>query len=65
MSAAVKDFGDALEGFLSGCVPDLQFQDSLLHLEKEGAELHADCHLMILAELIRGDTMHQTGLPDT
>ena len=63
MSTAVKDLGDALEGFLSGCVPDLQLEDGIFHLEKEGAKLHAYCDLVVLAELVRGDTMHQTGLP--
>ena len=34
------------------------------HLEEKGAELHADRDLVILHELIGGDSVHQAGLAD-
>jgi len=65
MSSAIKDLGNALEGFLPGCVPDLQFKDSVLHLKEKGAELHTNSNLMILTELVGRHSMHQTGFTHT
>ena len=66
MRTSVEYLGDALEGLLSRCVPDLELEHRLVitvtHLEKKGAELHADSDFVILHELIGGDSVHQAGL---
>ena len=68
MRTSVEYLGDALEGLLSRCVPDLELEHRLVitvtHLEKKGAELHADSDFVILHELIGGDSVHQAGLAD-
>ena len=69
MRTSIEYLGDALEGLLSRCVPDLELEHRLMitvtHLEKKGAELHADSHFVILHELIGGDSVHQAGLAYT
>ena len=68
MRTSVEYLGDALEGLLSRCVPDLELEHRLVititHLEKKGAKLHADSDFEILHELIGGDSVHQAGLAD-
>ena len=69
MRTSIEYLGDALEGLLSRCVPDLELEHRLMitvtHLEKKGAKLHADSDFVILHELIGGDSVHQAGLAYT
>ena len=62
MRTSIEDLSDALEGLLSGCVPDLELEHRLMitvtHLKKKGAELHPYSNLVVLHELIGGDSVH-------
>ncbi len=62
MGSSVEDLSNRLEGFLSCRIPDLEFEDSLFHFDKQGSELNADCDLMIFRELVCGHSMHKTRL---
>ena len=69
MRTPVEDLGDALEGLLACGVPNLKFKHGLIttvlvHLEEETSEFDSDGHLVILAELIGGDSVHEAGLAD-
>ena len=69
MSSSIEDLCDTLEGLLAGSVPDLELEYwsivSVAHLEEKRAEFHAYCDFVVLAELVRGHSMHQTGFSHT
>lgn len=62
MRASIEDFGDTLEGLLTGRVPNLELEGRLLQLDYERAELDANRDLVVFQELIRGDPLHEAAL---
>ena len=64
MCPSVENLSYALELLLTSCVPDLKFEHLLLKLDKECAELHPNCHLVIRHELVVREPVQQTGLAD-
>ena len=53
LRASVEDLGNRLKTLLPSRVPDLELDNLLLlHSEHEGAELHSDCHFVVLSELL-------------
>lgn len=64
MRAPVKDLRDRLERLLPGSVPDLQLEYLLLDSHQESAELHAHGDLVVLHELVGGESVEQARLAD-
>ena len=57
MGTAVKYLRDRLEAVLARRIPNLQFEDLLLELYEQSAELDADGDLVILYELVVSQAM--------
>ena len=62
VGTTVEYFGDTLELFLAGCVPNLELEHLLLELDEEGAEFDSDGDLMIGHEFIIGKSVQEAGL---
>ena len=60
----VEYFSDRLEALLACRVPDLQLEGQVLHADKQGAELDAHGHLVVLRELVVAHAVHQARLAD-
>ena len=45
--------------FCTYSVPDLQLNDFVVDAEAVGAKFHANCHLVLLLELVVHHTLHQ------
>ena len=65
MCPSIKYLRHTLEVFLSCGIPNLQFNFDVVYFEKEGAEFHADGHVVLLHEFIGGDAMHEARFSNT
>ena len=64
MGTAVKYLRDRLEAVLARRIPNLQFEDLLLELYEQSAELDADCDFMVLHKLIVRQPVQHAGFAD-
>lgn len=58
MSTTVKNPRHRFERFLTSGIPNLELDDFVVYLETIRAEFDADCHLMLLLELVVHDALH-------
>lgn len=63
-SSTVVGTSDGLERFLSGCVPDLEFDVFLCNLDGSSAKLDANGQIVLLSESLVSKLKKQAGLAD-
>ena len=65
MSATVENLGDTAEAFLPSSVPNLQLQHFVLHLDEVRAELHSDCDIVVVMEVVINEPLQNARLANT
>ena len=65
MSTSVEYLSDALEIFLPGSVPYLQFYFDVVNFKEKSSEFDSNCDVMLFHELIGRNTVHETRFADS
>ena len=65
MGPFVKDLGDWFEWLLASSVPNLQFENLCFHFDQQGSKFDPHCHLVVISELVGGNSVHETTFSDS
>ena len=65
MCAPIENLRDTAEALLAGCIPHLHLEHLIFYLDEVGAELHADCDLMLVANLVVDEAPQHARLADS